>query len=64
MAIVIEEATAEAIFAALREVPEQEKQKLRALLDEREETLEEEEEAWRQISAAQAVRFFEQEEDA
>ena len=62
MAILIEEPTAEAIFAALREVPEPEKQKLGALLlGEREETEEEERAEWGRIAQASGERFFERE---
>ena len=69
MTIVIENPTAETIYEALKQVPEAEITRLRALLNEipdeiPEETAEDEEAAWRQSSRTAAQRFFENEESA
>lgn len=57
----IESPTAEAIYQAIRDVPSEEIERLKAMLNEREETREEEENQWRAISARCAARFFEEE---
>lgn len=61
MSIVIENPTAESIFAALQDVPVEELTRLKLLLlgSAREETLEEEEAEWRRIAAHSAARFDE-----
>lgn len=63
MSIVIENATAESIFAALQDVAPEELSRLKEMLLEgpREETIEEEESEWRRISAHSAPRFDEEE---
>ncbi len=66
MSIVIENPTAESIFAALQDVPAEELSRLKVMLlsEGREETIEEEEAEWRRISAHSAARFFDEEESA
>ena len=66
MSIVIENPTAESIFAALQDVPAEELSRLGQMLlgSSREETVEDEEAEWRRISARSAVRFFDEEEGA
>lgn len=64
MSITIENPTAETIYAALREVPAHEIERLKVLLNsEPEETAKTEETAWHQVSHAAATRFFEEEEN-
>ena len=64
MSITIENPTAEEIIAELkRQIAPSEFERLKVLLnDEHPETAEEEENAWREISARSAARFFEEEE--
>lgn len=63
MSIVIENPTAESIFAALRDVPAEELSRLKvmSLGEAREETLEEEEAQWHRVSVHSAARFDEDE---
>ena len=62
MSIVIENPTAESIFAALRDVPVEELARLSQMLSQpREESIEEEEAEWRRIAANSAARFDEKE---
>ncbi len=61
MSIVIENPTAESIFAALQDVPAEELSRLKQMLlsQPREETIEEEEADWCRIAAHSAARFHE-----
>lgn len=63
MSIVIENPTAESIFAALQDMPVEELTRLKVMLlgESREETLEEEEAEWRRIAAHSVARFDEEE---
>ena len=62
MSIVIENPTAESIFAAWQDVPVEELARLSQMLSQpREETIEEEEAEWRRIAAHSAARFDEEE---
>lgn len=61
MAITIENATAEEIYEALKQVPESEVERLRMMLSQDAAGMEEEE-AWHQASKTSAARFFEDEE--
>jgi len=63
MTITIDNPTAEAIYAALKQVPAKEVTRLREMLNTPEaETIQEEEAAWYQASSASAARFFDEEE--
>ena len=63
MNITIENPTAEAAYAALQQLPNAELLRLKTMFDQRvDETAEQEETAWREISHHSAVRFFEEEE--
>jgi len=62
MAITIENPTAEEIYEALKQVPEREMERLRAMLSGSVAEQREEESAWHQASRTSATRFFEDEE--
>ncbi len=63
MSITIEDTTAEAFYAAFKQLPLSEVERLKQLIAaEKAETAEDEEGAWHQAAARSAARFF-QEED-
>jgi len=63
MPITIENPTAEAFFAAFKQLPTLESERFKQLMaSENSETPDEEEAAWRDASARSAARFFEEEE--
>jgi hypothetical protein len=64
MPITIDQPTAEAIYAALQQVPANEIARLREMLQQPvSETPDEEEAAWRRAASASASRFFVDEEE-
>ena len=63
MSITIEHPTAEAVWQAIQQLPVNEMERLRQLLNNSsDETPEDEENAWRAASAHSAARFFDEED--
>lgn len=64
MSILIESPTAESVWQVVQQLPADEIERLKELLNAPHESVAEEEAAWREASSQAAHRFFEEEESA